>query len=136
MTVLFTVLFIVLSSYQDYLINAERAKGNWEFEVSNITYGEAKEIAKNENIKEIACSYNLGKAEELFNYDPNEMMNVVVKYNIFGYDKNMLKNERINILEGRLPENENEIVLSLAKNIGIYYNDFVLGDEIEFTING
>jgi beta-lactamase class D len=122
----------MLSSYQEYLINSERARGNWEFEVSNITYEEAKKIAEYEEIKEIACSYNFGIAEERFSSDTL----FPVKYNIMGYDANMLKNEHIYVIEGRLPENENEIILSLAKNVGEYYKDFVLGDEIEFTLNG
>lgn len=57
------------------------------------------------------------------------------RIHLFGYDANSLKNLGIKIIEGRLPESSNEIVLSdaganrLKKGINI-------GDELEITFEG
>ena len=52
---------IILSSYQEYIINIRRSDRNYEAEFRGITYEKALEIAKDENIKEVSIAYSFGK---------------------------------------------------------------------------
>lgn len=112
------------------MINIVRSNGNWEARFSNITYEQALEIAKDENIKEISISHKIGMTEELGK-------NGSKKIDIRAYDENSLKNANIHITEGRLPENSNEVIVSLtASNNANLIEKINLESVVEFTING
>ena len=131
-------MFIIFVSYQSYIIKIIRAERDYEAEFLDIKYSDAKEIKKDENIKEVSITYNMGTAIEDFveipdNYSETIKMTASVKVNLTAYDKNAIKNNKIKLIEGRFPENSSEIVISdsvkLMKHIAI-------GEEIELTING
>lgn len=120
----------LFSSYQEYMIITTRNKGNWEAKFSNITYEQAQEIAKDDNVKEICISHKIGMTEGL-------SKNGVIKFDIRAYDENSLKNANIHITEGRLPENSNEVIVSLTASINTNLIEKIyLGSEVEVSVNG
>lgn len=124
-TVLLSVTFIMLSSYQKYVENIIRSEGNWEARLNNIKYEDALEIAKSKNIKEVSLKYNVGTSEETFD-DYGRL-----RINIVACDKNTLKNDNIELIEGRFPQAINELVISKK-----WIVDLELGKTIDITING
>lgn len=112
------------------MINTVRSNGNWEAKFSNITYAQALEIAKDDNVKEISLSHKIGITEEL-------SKNGSTKFDIREYDKNSLRNANIHITEGRLPENTNEVIVSLTASINANLIEKInVGDIAEFIVNG
>ena len=103
---------ILFASYQEYMINSTRIKKNWEAEFTNITYEQAKEVEKDKNVKEISIVKKIGITEENFADNYNEMFKSTKKYDIRAYNENALKNAKIIIKQGRLPENSKEILIS------------------------
>ena len=103
------------------MVNTVRNEGDWEARVSNIKYSEVLEIERDENIKETSLSYKIGTTE---NVSKNEF--VQIKFDIRGYDKNALKNAHINVTEGRLPEKENEVIVSMQTDL-----NYCLAEKIE-----
>lgn len=131
-TVLITTTLIVFTSYQEYRVNTERAKNNWEAKFSNITYKQAKEIVNDKNVKEISLSYKIGESENVSIYNGGE-----IKFDVRAYDKNALKNANINITEGRLPKNPNEIIIGINEDENNSINQKVeIGQAIELIIGG
>lgn len=127
-TILIISLIILLASYQEYVINIKRAERNYEAEFCEIEYSKALEIAKDENVKEISIMRNIGTSEENFSTSSRLTLNI----NISEYDENSIKNNNVQLIEGRFPENKNEIVVS-----SMYPNDEIyVGNDIELTING
>lgn len=112
------------------MINIVRYEKNWEAQFSDIKYSDALEIAKDENIKEISIYQNLGLSAEDFS-DVEEHIKLI---NVRAYDKNALINSNIQLLSGRLPENQNEIVISVNHNAKYPFRN--LNDKLELTING
>ena len=98
--------FIILASYQEYVTNIMRHERNYEAEFKNVTYGEAKEIAKDSNVKEISVMQVFGESADL---TPNSIL--TYKINVSGFDENSIKNCHIELVEGRFPQNDKEILL-------------------------
>ncbi len=130
-TIIITAIFIILASYQEYIMNLVRSEKNFEAEFLNIKYSDAKEIAKDENIKETSIIYEMGVADEVL--DVVGESQTKEKISILAYNQNAIKNNHLEAIEGRLPENDSEIVLykiySLSKKLHI-------GQTIDLTING
>lgn len=59
---------ILISSYKEYTVNIMRKERNWEAQFANITYKEALEIAKDNNIKEISVMHSIGDSEEIMDF--------------------------------------------------------------------
>lgn len=114
------------------MINIVRNNKNWEAEFSNIKYVDALEIAKNENIKEISIYQKLGLSAEDFGFTV-ESTKFEKKFNVKAYDNNALKNSNIKLLEGRLPKNPSEIIISSCKRNSSIKK---LNEKIELTLNG
>ena len=136
---LVTTVLILFSSYQEYMVNTERSKANWEARFSNVPYSVAEEIAKDENIKEVSFYQRLGISEENFgitNINPDEFnISTKIKFDVRAYDENALKNTNIRITEGRLPENSDEILLSLsASKNNMLAQKINIGDKFKVTL--
>lgn len=132
-TILITMIITLISSYQQYLVNSSRNKKNWEVEFKNITYADALKIEKDENVKEISIWQSLGISEENFG------KNLAIKLNVKALDENALKNSNIKIIEGRLPKNSNELIISNANDIIISQENptnIAIGENINITLNG
>ena len=129
-TVLITITLTLLSSYQQYMINSVRNKSNWEAKFENVTYEEAIKIAEDKNIKEISIIQKIGKTDQSFG-----IMNL--KFDIRSYDENAIKNTNIELTKGRMPKNENEILLSIAEDVEYQLKEkFNVGEKVKFTIDG
>lgn len=127
---LITTILILISSYQEYMVNIVRNEGNWEAEFTNITYEQAKEISKDDNIKEISIKKKIGVSEPIYQFD---FIRIVL--DVRGYDSNALKNEKIELVRGRLPEKDDEIVIAIHPNTSINEVQKSIGNKIEIKIN-
>lgn len=130
-TILLTSSLILISSYKEYMVNTARSKGNWEARFSNITYEDALQIAADKNTKEISLSQKIGITQNLRKDDFGE-----IKFDLRSYDENALKNSNIHIVEGRLPKNSNEVIISITAS---YNNNLIekviVGEKLKLTIN-
>ena len=122
-TMLVTVVLIFISSFQKYLINVVRNESDWEAEFIDIKYSDSLQIKEDRNIKEISLYYDYGLSDE----NISKIDLIKCKMHVKGYDLNALKNANINLVEGRLPESCEEIILLDETGINI-------GDEIEITL--
>lgn len=131
-TILVTTVYILFSSYQEYMVNAVRNKGNWEAKFSNITYKDALEIEQDKNIKEVSIYHKLGISEEDF----STMKDFTLKFDVRAYDSNALKNSNIQLMEGRFPENSSEILISIPSNCrNLMPNNLTIGYNFKLTID-
>jgi len=113
-----------------------RSERNWEAEFRNITYANALKIKQDENIKEISIIHNIGKSEENFGSGLNQIGGIE-RIVISAYEKNALKNNQLTVLEGRLPTNTSEIVLSDAmRDRSEHLKNINIGEELKVTIDG
>lgn len=109
------------------MTNIARNKGNWDVKFYNITYEKAKEINEDKNIKEISLIHKKGISESVSDTPFGS-----TKLDLREYDKKALLNAKLDILEGRLPETPNEIVIK--KREGDFLTN--INDKIELNING
>jgi len=102
--------------------------GNWHVCYKNVPIQSIDMIVKDKNTDTAALSKDIGYAvlEESKNEDKPYLF-------IMSYDKQAFINFNIKVIEGRLPENSNEIVISshIAENGGVKYN---VGDVLKFDI--
>jgi putative ABC transport system permease protein len=125
-TLLIVSLILLFNTYQSYMIGTIRSKSNWETKFNNIKYEDAILLEQNSDIQEVSLVQDLGI--DTRNYSENEESQVHL--HLKAYNLNAMKNLGIKVLEGRLPESNNEVVLS--RNIALLY-DY---NEIDITING
>lgn len=101
-TLFITTILLLMDSYKEYVISSERKKGNWEIEYKGINYEEAQVIEKHNNVKEISVMSQVDEAKE---------KDSILPIPVIGYDQNALNNLIKNsLVEGRLPENSNEVI--------------------------
>lgn len=114
------------------MVSITREKSNWEAEFNNITYKQAKEIAKKENVKEISIVHRIGRTEQINPDDP-----LKVYLDIREYDENSIRNSKLELMEGRFPENSNEIIIaSRDRDSNSDVTDKHTGDKIRAEVNG
>lgn len=109
-------------SYQQYIVNVARSKGNWEVRFNNVKYEDVKYIENDKNIKQIAIVNDLGTSNKNYGEWFEQYLHVKA------YDKNALENLSITLIEGSVPKNKNEILIKQGMN-------FKIGDTIETIIN-
>jgi len=127
---------MMLSSFQEYMINITRSKRDWEAELSNISYEQALEIEKDKNVKEISFSQKIGISEEKFS--KNASMGIKIK--LYVYDKTAVKNCKIRLTKGRYPENDKEVIINLPVISSGWMDSYIgptqPGEKLEVTIGG
>ena len=126
---IFSLIFLLLS-YRQYRENAEREEQNWEARYSNLQKSEIEKIKNNENVKEVSIIKDSGTME----YVMEANVATTEKLKLVSYDENAMKNMNLKIKEGHLPQNENEIVISLGGGTQIYFaqKEYAIGDTILF----
>lgn len=131
-TILITILLIIFSSYQNFRENIVRSKGNWEAQFLCIKYSNALEITKDQNVKETSIWYDYGLSSE----NLKNIKTSVVRIHLWGYDENKIKNSGFHLIEGRMPETSDEIVI--AKDTATFKLDEKKGinDKFEMTFEG
>ena len=122
--------FILISSFQEYMINIVRNKKNWEVQFTNIKYLDAIKIKEDINTKEISIFSKIGISEPFID---NGFFKIHL--DVRAYDRNALKNENLCIIEGRLPENSREVVIAEHENMQIEGIPKNINEEIEIKIN-
>lgn len=126
---LITALSSLYSSFISSAIKYETSvKGNYHYEFMNVNKDDVKTIENNSKIKELGLVNNLGYAE--LKESKNEFKPYVY---VKAYNKVALNNILGRLIEGRLPENENEIIISehIRKNGNV---NIKVGDTITLDI--
>lgn len=106
-TMLLISVVSVFNVYQNYMIEVERSKENWEARFNNISYEKLYGFEENSDIKDISIVQNLGTI-----LLENEKSNVTQYVDLKAYEQNAFKNLGVKLIEGRLPSKDGEIVVS------------------------
>lgn len=128
-TALITGVATLVTSFRTSIIELEKkSSGNYHYAFKNATIDDIKYIENNRNIERSYITQEIGysKLENSQNEDKPYLY-------LMSFQKAAFDNLPINLEEGRLPENENEIVISKH----IYTNGkvkFNIGDEITLNI--
>ena len=116
-------------SIQKSLLEREiKTNGNYHIRVQDVSKENEKYLENNAKIEELQISQEIGYAP----LEESQNENKPYAY-IEGYDEKILQNGGIVLVEGRLPENENEIVIPehVIQNGKVEWN---VGDTIELDI--
>ncbi len=116
-------------SIQKTMVEREiKTNGNYHIRVQDVSKENEKYLENNAKIEELQISQEIGYAP----LEESQNENKPYAY-IEGYDEKLLQNGGIVLVEGRLPENENEIVIPehVIQNGKVEWN---VGDTIEFDI--
>lgn len=128
-TALITAVASMFFSARASLIKFEiREKGNYHYSFFDVPTENIKDFELNRKVETITITKNLGYAK--LDGIKNEYKPYVY---VKAYSKEALKNLSINLLEGRLPKNENEIVIPehLKRNGKVTLN---IGEKITLDI--
>lgn len=126
---LMTAVASLFMSFRETLISYEiNLKGNYHYEFANVPASDLKYFEKNRMIEDNSIVKNIGYAK---------LDNIKNKYKpylyIKAYNDTALKNLAVNLTEGRVPQNSNEIVIPthLETNGRVKYN---VGDKITLNV--
>lgn len=128
-TALITAVSGMVSSFRETMINYEKeGTGNYHYLYENVDVSNIKYIKNNRNIKEYFITQNIGYAK--FEKSKNEYKPYMY---ILASDKRLFNNHVVKLIDGRIPENSNEIVISehINTNGGA---DYKVGDEITLDV--
>lgn len=121
----FTPIIVVKSQCINTITYLNKYKSKYDGIAKDISKNELDSISKNKDVKALYTQKNIGKFRE---------NNKVTKYDIRTYNSEILDLEKIKIVEGRSPNNKNEIIVSnksllknkYGKNIsGIITKDYI-----------
>lgn len=118
----------IVTSFQNTFVEYEKAKGNYHAIFYNVPKDELKYIEENRNVEDYYLAEELG-----YSYlEDSKNENKPYLYAISMNDK-YLNNMAVKLLEGRLPENDDEIVISehIITNGKVEYK---IGDTITLNI--
>ena len=119
----------MVSSTQKTLANAMRADhGNYHMRFENVPAEELKFIEENVNVESYFLTKNVGYAKLEGSINPGKPYLFLMEF-----DRNALQNSSFKIVEGRLPENENEVVISqhIIDNGGV---ELKVGDTLSLDV--
>ena len=108
MVVLMTAVFVGKDTVMDFMRRAVEAdQGKWHYQVYDVTKEEADEISALDSIDKLEVSRPLGYT------DFPQSANIETPYlELKGYSGELFDWMNINVIEGRVPEKENEILIS------------------------
>ena len=119
----------MVSSTQKTLANAMRADhGNYHMRFENVPAEELKFIEENVNVESYFLTKNVGYAKLDGSINSGKPYLFLMEF-----DRNALQNSSFKIVEGRLPENENEVVISqhIIDNGGV---ELKVGDTLSLDV--
>lgn len=119
----------MLMSFKKTLIDTTiESRGNFHIRFENVPYEELKYIENNQNVKNYFYSRSLG-----YSYLENSQNENKPYLYLLGLDDYAIENSGLKLINGRMPENENEIVLSehIMSNGRV---EFKLGDTITLNV--
>ena len=129
-TALITAVAGVVSSFRQTMITASREEdGDYHYEYKNVPANELKYIKENRNVESYYITQDLGYAK--LQNSQNEYKPYLY---LMAYNGRALEKSSIKLTEGRMPRNDNEIVISeyIQKNGKVEYN---IGDKVELDIS-
>ena len=107
-TALITAVAGMVTSFRQTLINwTIKTDGNYHYRFKNVPSEELKYIENNRSIENYYLTQGIGYAK--LNESKNEYKPYLY---VMSYNNGALKNAPIDLVEGRLPQNENELVIS------------------------
>lgn len=126
---MFTSVTSIIVSFQQYLMNMEIAReGTWEGRMIATNEQCIQDISKDKQVKGMTIMENLGfaKLDDIQNEDKPYLM-------VEAIDDSFTDYSPINLIEGRMPKNSSEIVLSkhLQYNGGVKFD---VGDTLKLQI--
>lgn len=125
---MFTAVLTIITSLQRWGFDSEiHDMGNWHFLFREASYSDLKSAAEDEGVSYAAFAEDVG-------YAKCASKNLYKPYVfVLAADENYLENMPIHLMSGRMPENENEIILPdhLGLNGGV---SFRAGDELALDI--
>ncbi|MDE5889376.1 MAG: ABC transporter permease, partial [Bacilli bacterium] len=119
---------IFFSFYNSLLVSEKEQSGNFHYGFLNVPINDIKYFKENRHFEEVFLIKNIGFAKL------NDCENLRKPYASFmALDQTALSYMEINLIKGRLPQNEEEILIPkhLATSGHIY---FEIGDTIEFQV--
>ena len=119
----------MLMSFKKTLIDTTiESRGNFHIRFENVPYEELKYIENNQNVKNYFYSRSLG-----YSYLENSQNENKPYLYLLGLDDYAIENSGLKLINGRMPENENEIVLSehIMSNGRV---EFKLGETITLNV--
>lgn len=130
-SMLITTVATLLSSYQQTMIEQTKdTTGDWHYEFINVSDAKLEEIKNDKNVEKSYITQDIGYT----NIEGLDKENSIKKYGyIVGFSNEAIDNLNIKIIEGRMPQNENEIVVQrqMLKALKL---DWKIGDEISLEI--
>lgn len=113
-------------TFQQFMINVEIAEdGEWQSLLKKVNYAQIEKIEKDNEIEETLIMKPISIAQNI--YSDDEFIY------LYGYEKEALNKMNGRLIEGRMPENENEIVLSRTF-FDSKENEPKIGDKVTFTL--
>lgn len=113
-------------TFQNFMIRVEIAEsGEWQSMLKDVTYQEIEQIEKKKEIKETLIMKPISIAQNPYSEDEFIYL--------YGYEKEALEKMNGRLLEGRMPENEQEIVLSRTFFDG-KENEPKIGEKVTFVL--
>ena len=107
-TALITAVAGMVTSFRQTLINwTIKTDGNYHYSFKNVLSEDLKYIKNNRNVENYYLTQDIGYAK--LNESKNEYKPYLY---VMSYNKEALKNAPIQLVEGRLPQNENELIIS------------------------
>ena len=128
-TALITAVAGMVTSFRQTLINwTVKTDGNYHYSFKNVPSEELKYIENNRSVESYYLTQDIGYAK--LNESKNEYKPYLY---VMSYNKEALKNAPIDLVEGRLPQNENELVISehIISNGKV---DYKIGQKISLEI--
>ena len=128
-TALITGVATLVSSFRSTIIEYEKQhSGDYHYVFYNVPADDLKYIYNNRNVDEVYLSEDLGYS--LLNGGKNEDKPYLY---LKAYSKGSIEKLGISLVEGRLPENDNEVVISshIKSNGGVEYK---IGDELDLNL--
>lgn len=126
---LLTAVTSMFFSFRASLINFEKTRnGNYHWEFRDVPYQNISEFTQNRKIETVNIVQDLG-----YDYLKGSQNEYKPYINVKAYSKLSMENLAINLVEGRLPENENEIIISqhTDTNGGVKFN---VGEKITLSL--
>lgn len=124
-----TAITAFISSMQDFMLRSTAAsEGDWQASVLNIPYGQGPAVAGDDAVKESGLLRDIGSVRLPESVNPSKPYLYVQ-----AIDANVAALRGIQPTEGRLPENDGELMISahIAENGGVKY---AIGQQLTLEI--
>ena len=129
-TSLLTAVITMVVSFRATMIEYEKEDaGNYHYVFEDVPYEDLKYFKNNTNIEEIYCTEDIG-----YTYLEGNNNDYKPYLHLLAFNEKALINSSVKLVEGRMPQNENEIVISEhIKDIAeVEYN---IGDTLSLDVS-